>query len=126
MSDTKTQSPEDVRLALRQAIIDSSKPLSREVEFFGQIIELRQPSLEVILGAQDDADDDRKAAIIRLIISYSYTPGTDVRIFTEHDAEIIGNMPFGADMARINAAIAELTDVDVLGAEKNSEETQGD
>lgn len=108
---------------LRAKIFDSRNRhfKSELVEFFGDTIEIRQPTLEQILNAQ--ALEDRREAIINLIIGYCYVPGTDERVFEDTDRPALLKMPFGEDFTRVNEAIARMTSLNVEAAEKNSEGT---
>jgi len=95
---------------IRKAIVSNSKPKSLTVEFFGTTIELRQPPMGKIFEFQSMGDRGKAAA--RMIIDYAYVPGKNEKVFDEADLNLILAMPFGADLARINKAIAELTDID--------------
>ena len=108
----------------RTAIFHNSKPKSIEFKFFGVLIELRQPPMKQVMEAQATAADDRSKAAAQMVVRYAYVPGTNERVFDEADIDGILNMPFGSDLADLNLKIAELTNVDILGEEKNSEETQ--
>ncbi len=104
--------------AVRQAIIDAAKPESEQIEFFGQMIELRQPTMRAILELQDLPDKVEAAS--QMVINYAFVPGTNEKVFESTDLDTIAGMPFGKDMQRLNDAIQKLTDIDVLGEEKNS------
>lgn len=105
-----------------RASIFNTKPKSEFINIFGCDVELRQPSLGNILEAQ--TKDDRRAAIVDMIIDYCYVPGTNEKVFEAADAEGILTLPYGEDLSKINDAIARLTNIDVSGEEKNLEEQQ--
>ena len=92
------------------------------ISLFGAEVEIRQPSLGMILNAK--SHDDTKQAAIELLVSYCFVPGTDERVFEDTDQDVLLEMPFGDDMMRVNEAIGELTNIDIVGAEKNFETTQ--
>jgi hypothetical protein len=106
---------------LRKTIFKNSKPLSKRVVFFGAEIEMRQPPMKTVLELQQL--EDKAAAAAQMIVGYAFVPGTDERVFDEADIDVITQMPFGGDLARINKAISELTDIDILGEEGNSAKT---
>lgn len=90
---------------------DSARPKSMEVEFFGVTVEIRQPSLGRILDLQND--DDRKAAMVDMIIEYAYVPGEQERVFEDADTDTLLGMPWGEDFVRVNDAISKLTGLDI-------------
>ncbi len=104
--------PQLTRDELRAALLGNApKPDSTIIPMFGVDLELRQPSLGAILRARDEGDDATRA--IDMIIEYAYVPGTDEHVFEDTDRDMIKNWPFGKDLTRLNAAIAELTGVDI-------------
>lgn len=109
---------------LRAAIFHNSKPNSTTLTFFGVEIELRQPPMKDVMEAQATAAENRALAAAQMVVRYAYVPGTNERVFEDADIDAIMQMPFGADLANLNVKIAELTNVDILGEEGNSEEAQ--
>lgn len=108
------------RDALRAKIFSSeNKQFKKEkMILFGASVEIRQPSLGMILEAQ--ADEDRTKAIVNLLVNYCFIPDSDDKIFEEGDAESLLSMPFNDDLIKVNEVIERLTNIDVLSAEKNS------
>ncbi len=106
---------------LRKMIFGNSKPQSKKVMFFGAEIEMRQPPMRTVLELQQL--ENKASAAAQMIVGYAYVPGTDIKVFDEADIDMITEMPFGGDLSRVNRAISELTDIDILGEEGNSEET---
>lgn len=97
---------------LREALLGTPpKPESKVITMFGVELELRQPNLGAIMKTRDEADQTTRA--VDMIIEYAFVPGTDDHIFEMTDRDTIMNWPFGPDLARLNAAIAELTGVDI-------------
>lgn len=117
-----TKNPADLRKTLRDRIFASAKVKTKTITFFGVDVELRQPSTGRVLELRSLNAEDPKRAAMEMIINYTYVPGTDELMFEEADIEALLSMPFGEDMARMNRAISELTDIDVGLAEKNLEE----
>ena len=103
---------------LRSKIFASKAFMTQEITLFGATVELRQPTLGQILSAQEE--DDRKVGLLRLLVEYCFVPGTDERVFEDGDLESIMNMPFSKDIEELNKVMLGLTNIDVLGAEKNS------
>ncbi len=115
-----------VRDQIRSGIFskESKTPDSRDITFFGQEIRIRQPDIGTILEYRNR--DDRKEAMIEMIIMFAYVPDTNDRVFEPADKDSILGLPFGKDFSALNSAITELTTVDLESAEKNSEEIQVD
>lgn len=124
MTDETTEKKSMTRDEMRAAIFHNSKPKSTEFTFFGVMIELRQPPMKAVMEAQAIAAENRGMAAAQMVVRYAYVPGTNDRVFEEADIDSILAMPFGKDLADLNVKIAELTNVDILGEEGNSEETQ--
>jgi hypothetical protein len=97
------------RDSLREQIFKAKVRKSELVEFFGAPIEIRQPTLGDILEARDNGNS--QSAIVGLLVSYAYVPGTDQKVFDAEDGEAIRALPFGPDFLRLNEAMERLTDV---------------
>lgn len=113
---------------IRSGIFSNSKAKSKQITFFGQQIEIRQPSMRVLLNLQMEEEDPARRAST-MIVGYAFVPGTNEKIFEEADIDTIMEMPFGDDMKRLNDTINELTGLTqnaVNEKEKNSESTQTD
>lgn len=112
------------RSELRDAIFssDKTKPQTRDVTFFGEKLEIRQPDLKTILSISSSSAENRQLAIVDMIIAYAYVPGTDERVFEDPDKDTLLALPFGSDYTELQKAISELTNVNVLTdtATKNS------
>lgn len=106
-----TLSRDELRTALLSAV---PKPDSKIITMFGVELELRQPNLGAIMKTREKANETTRA--IDMIIEYSFVPGTNDHVFEATDHDMIKNWPFGPDLARLNAAIAELTGVDIEAA----------
>lgn len=105
------------RKALRQRLIGKKhEPKSQIVTLFGEQVEIRQPSLAVMLEAR--VTTDNKDAVIDMIIRYSYVPGTNEQLFDPADRDTIANWPFGEDLLEFQTAIAKLTGVDISTREQ--------
>lgn len=110
-----------LRDLIRGAVLNTTAVKSKIVTFFGQDIEVRQPTLGAVLDATNAAD--RKDQVVNMLLTYCYVPGTDETVFEEGDRESLINLPFGDDVGRMQKAIAELTTIDVAGALGNSDAT---
>lgn len=113
--------PKERRDTIREAVFTSRKPKSKSISFRGADIEIRQPSVRLIMDLANAEDKASSAA--KMLINFAYVPGTDIKIFDMEDTDSLLNMPFDEDWKDVNEAIAEMTGVD-LGVEeegKNSE-----
>ena len=110
----------DARNALRSQLLGNKhKANSREIQLFGQTIELRQPSFGDIMDAREM--DNAKTRVAHMIINYSYVPDTNERLFEDSDVDTILAWPFGNDLLEIQSAIAELSGIDIGEAEEAEE-----
>ncbi len=106
------------RQELRDALIGSTpKGKTKVIEVFGVEIELRQPTLAAIMKARETGDTAQRAA--EMIIEFAYVPGTSTHVFEDTDRDRILLWPFGEDLTRLNAAIAELSGVNIDDAEED-------
>lgn len=110
---------------------ENKKPKSKVFSFFGVDIELRQSTLlEMTKLAENtvdplvDPDAPPQINAVRMVISNSYVPGTDERVFDDADYDQLASMPFGPDVTRMMSAVNELTGLNITAAAKNSETTQ--
>lgn len=106
---------------IRSAIL-ATKTLKRIlVDIDGTAVELRQPNLKSLndFAVTDDPKRAKIPAMVRMMIEYAYVPGTDDKVFTEADAEQLGELPTGPWMTKFTEAIGALTGIDVKEAEKN-------
>jgi len=103
---------------LRAAIFANTKPKTLEVEFFGQKLELRQPTVGEVEELQRD-ESDRKHTAINTLIRYAYVPGTEEKAFDDADIEALRALPWGKDFTNVVTSIAELTGIDIGSGEKN-------
>jgi hypothetical protein len=97
-------------------------PKTENLLFFGQEIELRQPSVQVMLSAQ--MSEDRALASMEVLARYAYVPGTDELVFGPEDIELLLSMPFGNDFVRISEAVTRLTGIQ-LAEKKAGEDSSG-
>lgn len=128
MTQTQTQTQQDM-LQFRNALRDKALNMRPEVctvDFLGEKVEIRQPSLQEVMEFQSTAEGRTSITAAEMIIRYVYIPGTDMHLFEPGDAEVIAGLPLNAEIRRIQEAINKLTDVEleVQDAEKNSETAQ--
>lgn len=105
------------RQELRNRLFKTKKFKTKTIDLFGTAIELRQPSIGQITALEDA--DDAQSALVTTLIEYAYIPGTTEKMFEEADAASILEWPVGAWVQDLNAAIVELTSINVPDAEKN-------
>lgn len=87
-------------------------PRKRVINLFGEEVEIRQPTFQQILQAQENPN--RAEAVIDIILLYCYIPGTDELVFDASDRESLMSMPFGVDFVRASEAVADLTNVKLM------------
>lgn len=99
---------------------------SKVIDFRGGKVEVRQPPLEAILDAREEAKSDTKAAIISSIINYVYVPDTEEKLFEIADKDSILKFEFDDGMVALQNTISELTGINIEEETKNSVETPSD
>ncbi len=102
----------DIRDKIRSAVLAEQKPRSKNIVFFGQEIEIRQPTLKAILDAQQE--DNRQIGVASMLINYAYVPGTDEKVFEDTDADQLLMLPFGENFVQVTKALEDLSDVNFL------------
>lgn len=108
---------------IRAAVLGTPhKPRSKIITFFDSKIEIRQGTLGDIIQANDT--EDRKAAIIRILIERAFVPGTNINVFEDADEQVLLNLPFGKDFIEVNRAIEEISEVNFLDRGPTSGSTQ--
>jgi len=116
------------RNELRAAIFaaENKKPKSKEITLFGQKVDIRQPTVGEVTAMVDKAGKPNVSAIVTILITYCYVPGTDEKVFEEADREGLLSMPTGQWLTDLNNTIEELTGVNVKEQEKNSDAAPSD
>ena len=107
------------RNEIRSAILNAKNTggRSKQIEFFGQTIEIRSPTLGQLSRM---LEDDKTPTIVGLLVEYCYVPGTkDEKVFEQADRDELLKLPTGDWLGQFNRAVEELTGVDVEVAEKN-------
>jgi len=104
---------------IRSAIFSSNNFERREVSMFGNIIEIRQPSVAQLQTLLDTSSESKKNASILSLIEFSYVPGTDDKVFDIADYDGLLNLPMGAWFTEFNTAWSELSDLNMEEAEGN-------
>jgi hypothetical protein len=99
-------SPRD---SIRAAILNASAE-DELVSIYGQTVAVRTPALEDLLQYRDAQNDDYSMA--RAIANNVYMPGTDERVFTDADVEVLMKAKFTPDMKRLNKAIMKALGAD--------------
>lgn len=105
------------RDAIRAAVLNATTPQAKIITFFGQEIEVRQPTLGVALDSTTATD--RKDQVFAMMLNYCFVPGTEEKVFEDADHDSILKLPFGQDVVSMQTAIAELTTVNVGAELKN-------
>ena len=109
------------RNELRSKLLGGAhKALTEELTLFGQKIELRQPSMDAVMDAQDQETTVGRA--VALIIRYAVVPGTDELIFEPGDEDVIKKWPWSKDITEIQRVILKLTGIDIDAEVKKLQE----
>jgi hypothetical protein len=98
--------------------IFGAKPEARTIDFFGGQMELRQPTLGVVMQMRRVSQED---AMAQMLVNYAFVPGGDEHVFEETDAEVIKDIPFGPDMQRLTNTINDLLGITSEGLDKQVE-----
>lgn len=106
--------------AMRSGILKKKKAKGIDIDMFGFKVEVRQPNVGQLLELESSSDD-RKKALVNMLVAYCYVPGTDEKVFTKEDYGELIALPAGQWLTDFNNAIAKLTGVDTEEAEKNLE-----
>lgn len=103
-------------LIRKRLLIDIPKPERIKLKLFGMEVELKQPTLREII--EDRQIADMEVRNVSMIVRYVVVPGTDEKVFTPDDAELIGNWPMTGDMVRFQEALFKLTGIMVEEADE--------
>lgn len=122
MLSVPTTMPLDPR-TLKSRIFSAERKRFRSeiVTFFGEQIEIRQPSLGRMLSSADDMGEDASQRGTFVLLNYAFMPGTEIPVFDASDSEQILSLPYGEDFSNLMAAFQRVTGISVDAAEKNSE-----
>ena len=111
----------DKRDKLRGKIFSSSKKQTEIIDMMEEKVELHQPTIgEIADLEQESKDANRREIITKSLIQYCFVPGTNERVFTDEDKDLITNLP-ATVLSEFNKAFAKLTNVDLGEVEKNLE-----
>lgn len=112
------------RDSIRARILKRRVSTREVIDFFGDKIEMRQPTLADILKIRAASEDgDQNAAVINTLVEYAYIPGTETKIFEIGDAEALLQQPFGDDFVRVTEALGRLTSINFDRGGANSSVT---
>ena len=81
-----------------RAHILGQKPETEEINLFGALVEMRQPTLARIMEMRGQ-DQDAQATVF--LTEFTFVPGTDELIFDSTDAEALLGLPFGKDLSNL-------------------------
>jgi hypothetical protein len=103
--------PKEQREELRRKIFASKKPKSQKVTFRGEEIEVRQPSVRLVM--QMTSEEDKGVQAVMMLINYAFIPGTDVKVFDPEDVDALIEMPWDEDWTAVNTAIVAMTGINL-------------
>jgi len=116
LAKEKVPSRDDIRAAIFSS--DSKKPQVFSLTFFGQKLELRQPSVDNIIKLSDESSNTTNN-VVDILIEYAFIPGTTEKVFEKTDADAIKSLPFNKDFSAVIAGFKELTDINLEEEAKN-------
>ena len=128
----------DIRKKLRDKTVGGKSKLRSIVkEFDGEKFEIKQPTVatrgrimkECKVPLTDDEDEmaskiDYSEMQVWAVIYCTFVPGTNERVFTEADADLLRNQPAGSFVDEFAAEAMDLMNVAPEEAAKNSEKTE--
>lgn len=106
------------RKQLREKALSSSRGKKLVVDVFGGQVEVRQPTIGVIVDS--GSPEHIKHALAFMIVSCCYVPETGEKLFDMTDIDSLRDVPFDEDMQKLSKAFTELSGVNVDEAIKNS------
>ena len=111
----------ETRDALRKAIFASENKRGKfEIaEFFGQKIELRQPTIGQLEAMISGGGETKNLNIVPILIDYAYVPDTNEKVFEPTDADALATLPFGEDCQRVMDVLKSFMDLKVEEEVKN-------
>lgn len=108
----------DVRNALRAALLQAPVLKREAVKLNGVEFELLQPVIEEVMTMWADPSDNRR--FVKTLIALAVVPGTEIRVFEDTDEEVLANTPFSAEVTTLQEAVTRLmVGISVEQAEKN-------
>lgn len=115
---SQANQPTMSRDELRSSIFGGARQnfRSETTQLWGHTVEFRQPTLGQVLNVGQAEPGD---AMIRMIIDYTYVPGTNEKLFEEGDKDTLRAMPFDQGLNALADIVTKLTGIDVEEAEKN-------
>lgn len=110
----ETQTKPHSKSAIRAAIL-GMKAKSELVTLFGAEVEVRQPSLGVIMDSRErmfSGETDLKSQTVDMIIRYVFVPGTNEKVFDEADRDELIQLPFSNDINKLSTTLNRIMGVD--------------
>ncbi len=105
------------RNAIRGEFFKAKHFKKKIITLQGVDMEIRQPTIGSILEFREE--EDRKVALLRMMVVYCFIPGTNIKIFEDADFDAIMSQPFDDSVMRLSEAIEDLTGLDLKATEKN-------
>lgn len=118
MSEKKKNQLSERQQTMRNNIFAAAKRQKKIVPFFGEEVEVWQPSMSDILQSDENASTAENAAM--MLVKYTFIPGTRERVFEDTDVESILEMPFGTDLQTLQDTMNNMMGLDVKAEIKNS------
>jgi hypothetical protein len=113
--NTKPQTETPATRDEMRAAIFGAKPSTKEITFFGQKLELHQPSLGTVLDMRQEGMEMNG---MKMLMDFAYVaegPNKGEKIFEAADEESLRRLPFGPDVQNLMTAVANLLGVTAEG-----------
>lgn len=98
-----------------------AKPKSEVFTFFGEQVEIRQPSLGIILEQRQASSDEQT---FNMLLNYTFVPGTVEKVFEQADIDALRNVPFGEDMNNFTTKMQKLLGLSATDVNKEVDEAK--
>lgn len=123
-STTTTTTTPMTRDQIRAKVL-GTKPKVDTAMLYGAEVEIRQPSLDVIMDARQaifNGDSDLKTQTLDVLIRYVYVPGTMEHVFEEADREALLELPFDNDLNKLSEKINSMMGLNAKLVEEKIED----
>lgn len=123
MSDSTTSEPKVVKTvaqSIREKALKSTEKKTIELSLGEAKFEFVQPSLKQVGELQDSAEESDNF-VIKMLVEFSFVPGTQERVFLNEDYQAFIDMPFGGEIQGITNKISSMLNLNVENKAKNSE-----
>jgi len=112
----------ELRDTLRAKLLATRKPATKEIEFLGETIELRQMTVGAVMASAAETEDSKQESLIKALIQFAYVPGTDEPLFEEADKDALMLQPWDKSFTDLMNAMTEMTSINFTDKKNDSSE----